>query len=168
MRLEKEGTIKPIEFSEWAAPIAPVLKRNGEVRICGDYKQTVNRASKVDKYPKPNISDLYSKLGGGQYYSKIDLSHAYQQIPLEENSQKLTTITTQKGLFVYTRLCYGVASAPGIFQRIMEQILQTIPVVAVYLDDILVSGSSYEEARENLITVLQRLQDAGLKLKSEK
>lgn len=167
-RLEKEGTITPVEFSEWAAPIVPVLKPNGGVRICGDYKQTINSAAKVDKYPLPHISDLYTKLCGGQYYSNIDLSNAYQQVRLDKASQELTTITTQKGLFAYTRLCFGVSSAPGIFQRIMEQVLQGIPMVAVYLDDILVSGHTYEEAKDNLLTVLRRLQDAGLTLKAQK
>ena len=167
-RLQAEGVIRPVEFADWAAPIVPVLKSNGDIRICGDYKLTVNAASKVDKYPIPNIKDLYAKLSGGKYYSKLDLSHAYQQVPLDEESQRLTTITTSKGLFAYTRLCYGVSSAPGIFQRIMEQVLQGMPMVAVYLDDILVSGSTYSEARHNLHAVLQRLQDAGLTLKLEK
>ena len=167
-RLQSEGVIRPVEFSDWAAPIVPVLKSNGEIRICGDYKLTVNAAAKVDKYPIPNIKDLYAKLSGGKYYSKLDLSHAYQQVPLDEDSQRLTTITTSKGLFAYTRMCYGVSSAPGIFQRIMEQVLQGMPMVAVYLDDILVTGTSYDEARRNLHAVLQRLQDAGLTLKLEK
>ena len=114
-RLEREGVIKPVESSEWAAPLVPVLKSNGEIRLCGDYKLTVNAAARVDKYPIPCVDDLFTKLVGGTHYSKLDLSHAYQQIGLSEDSQKLTTITTMKGLFAYTRLCYGVSSAPGIF-----------------------------------------------------
>lgn len=114
------------------------------------------------------MEDLFGKLAGGSHYSKLDLSHAYKQICLSEESQKLTTITTSKGLFAYTRLCYGVSSAPGIFQRIMEQLVQGVPKVAVYLDDILVSGSTEDEAHSNLITVLSRLQSAGLRLRREK
>lgn len=167
-RLQAEGVLVPVEHSEWAAPIVPVLKANGEVRICGDYKLTVNKAAKIDKFPIPNIEDLYAKLSGGVAYSKLDLSNAYQQVVLSADSQKLTTITTLKGLFAYTRLCYGVASAPGIFQREMEQLVQNIPMVAVYLDDILVSGHTYEEAKTNLVTVLSRLQTAGLRLRLEK
>ena len=110
-RLQATGVIVPIEHSDWAAPIVPVLKANGEVRICGDYKLTVNKAAKVDQYPIPNIDDLYSKLSGGVAYSKLDLSHAYEQVCLSNESQHLTTITTLKGLFAYTRLCYGVSSA---------------------------------------------------------
>ena len=167
-RLQAQGMIIPVEHSDWAAPIVPVLKANGEVRICGDYKLTVNTASKTDQYPIPNIEDLYSKVAGGVVYSKLDLSRAYQQVVLSEESQKLSTITTLKGLFQYTRLCYGVSSAPGIFQLAMEQLVQGIPMAAVYLDDILVSGRTLEDTRANLLTVLSRLQTTGLRLRIEK
>ena len=156
-RLGVTGVIVPVKHYDWAAPIVPVLKTNGEVRICGDYKLTVNKAAKVDQYPIPNIDYLYSNLSGGVAYSKLDLSHAYEQVCISSESQHLTTITTLKGLFAYTRLCYGVSSAQGIFQRVMEQIAQGLPMVAVYLDDILVSGRTYKEARDNLVTLMGRL-----------
>ena len=105
---------------------------------------------------------------GGVCFSKIDLSKAYQQVCLDEDSKKLTTISTSKGLFSYNRLCYGVSSAPGIFQRIMEQLMQGIPMTIVYIDDIIVSGRTYSEARANLIMVLRRLQEAGLKINPDK
>ena len=101
-------------------------------------------------------------------YFKLDLSHAYEQVCLSSESQHLTTIATLTGLFAYTRFCYGVSSTPGIFQRAMAQIVQGLPMVAVYLDDILVSGRTYKEARENLVIVMGRLQTAGLRLRLEK
>ena len=125
-RLKETRVIRPVEYSEWAAPIVPVLKTTGAIRICGDYKVTINQAVKVDKYPIPNINDLFTKRTGGVMYTKLDLSHAYQQVVLDEESRKLTTINTSKGLFEYERLPYGVSSSPGIFQRIMEQLLQNI------------------------------------------
>ena len=76
-------------------------------------------------------------------------------------SQHLTTITTRKCLFAYTRLCYGVSSTPGIFQRAMEQLV-------LYLGDILISGRTYKEARENLVTVMGRLHSVGLRPRLEK
>ena len=167
-RLQEEGVIRPVEFSEWAAPIVPVLKASGDIRICGDYKVTINQAVKVDKYPIPNIDDLFTKVSGGQLFTTLDLRNAYQQVVLEEESRKLTTINTTKGLFEYVRLPYGVSSAPGIYQRIMEQLLQNIPMTVVYLDDILVSGSTPEEHDRNLRTVLTRLLDKGLWLRKEK
>ena len=167
-RLEAAGIITPVSYSDWAAPIVPVLKSSGAIRICGDYKVTVNRAAKLDRYPIPNIDDLYAKLSGGQTYSKLDLSHAYQQLVLDEDSQKYTTINTRKGLYMYTRLPFGISSAPAIFQRVMEQTLQGIPMVAVYLDDILVSGKTPEDHLASLQQVLDRLSNAGLRLKRDK
>ena len=88
---------------------------------------------------------------------------------LDEESRKLKTINTTKGLFEYVRLPYGVSSASGIYQRIMEQLLQNIPMTVVYLDDILVSsGSTAEEHDRSLRTVLTRLLDKGLRLRKEK
>ena len=167
-RLLEDGVIKPVEFSDYAAPIVPVLRANGRIRICGDYKLTVNKVVLANKHPIPNIEDLYAKLAGGKLYSRIDLRNAYEQILLSEESQKLTTVTTSRGLFCYTRLCQGVSASPGIFQRLMEQLLQGIPMTAVYLDDIVCTGRTEEESRANLITVLGRLQTAGLRLKLDK
>ena len=66
--MKQVGVIEPISFSEWAAPIVPVLKKDGTVRICGDYKLTVNQASKVDSYPLPKIDDLFASLAGGKTF----------------------------------------------------------------------------------------------------
>ena len=167
-RLQADGVIRPVEFAEWAAPIVPVLKASGAVRICGDYKVTVNQAVKVDKYPIPKIDDLFTRVAGGQLFTTLDLSNAYQQVVLDEASRKLTTINTSKGLFEYERLPYGISSGPGIYQRIMEQLLMNIPMTVVYLDDILVSGRTPDEHDRNLRTVLQRLMDMGLRLRKEK
>ncbi|XP_039862929.1 uncharacterized protein LOC120718450 [Simochromis diagramma] len=167
-RLQQIGVIEPIEFSDWAAPIVPVLKEDGGVRICGDYKLTVNQASQLDAYPLPRVDDLFATLAGGRTFTKLDMSHAYQQLLLDEESKKYVTINTHKGLFKYNRLVFGVASSPAIFQRTMDNLLQNIPGVAVYLDDILVTGKTEEEHLRNLEQVLKKLSEAGLRLKHSK
>jgi hypothetical protein len=141
-RLEKEGIIVPVQHSDWAAPIVPVQKPDGSVRICGDFKLTANTATNVEVYPLPRIKDIFASLSGGKQFSKLDLAQAYLQLPLAEESQPLTTINTHKGLYRYQRLPFGVSSAPAIFQRTMEVLLQGIPNVSVYLDDILITGPS--------------------------
>ena len=78
------------------------------------------------------------------------------------------TISTHKGLFQYERLPFGVSSAPSIFQRVMDNLLQGIPGVCVYLDDILITGSTEEEHLQHLDDVLTRLSKAGLTLKKSK
>ena len=103
-RLVKERTIEPVEFSEWATPIVPIVKEDGTIRICGDYKQTINQAAKLDNYPIPRMEDLYATLGEGTKFTKLDLSQAYQQLELDEESQTYTTINTHKGLFRYKNL----------------------------------------------------------------
>ena len=167
-RLQSEGIISPVEFTEWAAPIVPVVKQDGSVRICGDYKCTVNQVSKLDNYPIPKTEDMLATLGGGNTSTKLDMSQAYQQLLLDEESKKFTTINTHKGLYQYNRLPFGVSSAPGIFQRTMENLLQGIPHVVVQVDDILVSGKGDPDHLANLEAVLSRLSTAGLKLRLAK
>ena len=167
-RLERTGIIEPVQFSEWAAPIVPVVKGDGSVRICGDYKVTVNQAAKIDTYPLPRIDDLLALLGLGKSFTKLDLAHAYLQIPLDEESKQYAVINTQKGLYKYNRLPFGVSSAPSIFQRTMEGILRGIPKVCVYIDDILVTGETDQEHLSTLDKVLTRLAEAGLRLKQQK
>ena len=94
--------------------------------------------------PIPRIRDILSTLSGGKSFTKLDLAHAYHQVPLDEESQKLTTINTPKGLYQFTRP-FGISSAPTIFQRVMETLLQGIPDVSIYIDDILVMGRTQEE-----------------------
>ena len=115
-RLQEEGTIEPVEFAEWAAPIVAVLKRDrNTVRICGDFSVTVNPVSKLDRYPIPKVEDLFARLSTGKHFSKLDLSQAYQQVPLEDDSKKYVVINTHRGLFRYTRLPFGISSAPVFF-----------------------------------------------------
>ena len=129
---------------------------------------TVNRVSKLDRYPIPRIEDLFANLSGGTSFSKFDLSQAYLQLTLDDESKQYTVINTHRGLFRYNRLPFGISSAPGIFQRTMECLLRGIPKVMVYLDDILVTGTSEEDHLHNLQLVLDRLEEAGLHLKKGK
>ena len=117
-----------MEFAEWAAPIVPVVKSDkSSVRICGDFKLTVNKASKLDQYPIPRIEDLFATLNVGKTFTKLDMRQAYQQLPLAKESKAYLVINTHRGLYQYNRLPFGVSSAPGIFQRVMESLLNGIP-----------------------------------------
>ena len=111
-RLETDGVNVPVQHSDWATPIVPVLKPDGSVRICGDFKLTANVATKLEIYPLPRIDDLFSSFAGGQHFSKLDLSHAYLQLLLAEESQPIVTVNTHKGLYRYQRLPFGVSTAP--------------------------------------------------------
>ena len=138
-RLETLGIIEKVQQSEWAAPVVPVLKANGQhIRICGDFMTTINGVSDTDLYPR--VEDLYARFADGQTLTKIDLNNTYLQVLLDEESKKYTAINTNRGLFQFTRLPISISSSPGIFQRIIYNLLSDIPGVCCYVDDILITG----------------------------
>ena len=102
-RLVQMGVLEKVQYSDWAAPIVPVPKANRGIRICGDYKVTVNPSLIVDQFPVPTAEDLFATLAGGQTFSKLDLSQAYQQVPLDPASRKYVTISTHKGKCLSTK-----------------------------------------------------------------
>ena len=167
-KLVNQGILTPVNFSEWATPIVPVLKKNGQIRICGDFKVTLNPQLHVHKYPIPKVDDMLAQIKHYKYFSKIDLSQAYAQIELDDESKKLVVINTHKGLFRYNRLPYGVASSPGIFQRLIESIFSDIEGVSIFLDDILICAETKEAHFELLVKVLERVSKYGLKLQLNK
>ncbi|CAK1604431.1 unnamed protein product [Parnassius mnemosyne] len=166
-RLLDLGILEKVNHSRVATPIVPVLRSDGDIRICGDFSVTLNKVLFMDNYPLPRIEDLFAKLHGGEQFSKLDLSRAYNQLVLDD-TKELTCINTHKGLFRYTRLVFGLCSAPSIFQQTMENLLAGIEGTGIFLDDILVTGPTKAVHMERLEQVLSRLQDAGLRLKSEK
>ncbi|XP_036346773.1 uncharacterized protein K02A2.6-like [Rhagoletis pomonella] len=167
-RLVKAKVLTAIKASEWAAPIVVVKKPKGGVRICADFKVTVNPQIEIDRYPIPRIEELFHKLQNGKFFTKIDLSEAYLQVEVSEEAKKFLVINTPFGLYQYQRMPFGIASAPGLFQRLMENVIAGIPHSAVYLDDIIVSGRTNEEHLDNVRTVFQRLLNHGLKCKLAK
>ncbi|XP_045451571.1 uncharacterized protein K02A2.6-like [Melitaea cinxia] len=134
----RAGVIEPVDTSDWATP-----------------------------YPVPKVDDLFSRLRGSKYFTKLDLSQAYNQILLDD-TRNLTVINTHRGLFVYNRLVYGLASSPGIFQRIMVKLFEGVPNVTVFLDDILIHNSCLDSHIDTVNRVLQILKGNGLKIKKQK
>lgn len=162
-RLVDNKVLVPIEYSEWGTPIVPVIKSNGEIRICGDFKVTLNPSLEIGHFPSPRPEAVFYELRGGDQFSKLDLAEAYQQLPLDEESQKYVVISTHLGLFKFTRLPYGVSIGPGSFQRKITALLMGIPSVVVYIDDIIITAPNKIEHMKRLRQVLRRLNDAGLK-----
>ena len=115
----------------------------------------MNRTLHVDSYPLPRVEELFASLSGGKYFTKLDMSQAYLQVSLEEESKQYVTINTHRGLFQYNSLPFGISSAPAIFQRCMENLLRGCKGLSVYLDDILITGSNASEHLGNLNQVLK-------------
>lgn len=148
-----------------ASPIIVTQKKSGDIRMCVDLREP-NKLIVVDGYPIPHIEELFSQLRGAVMFSTIDLANAYHQVPLHEESRDLTAFITQDGLLRSKRVCYGLASAPAAFQKLMSTI--HVPGVQFYLDDITVFGDSAASHDAHLKTVLHKLQEAGLRLNDEK
>ena len=74
--LEAEGILERVTYSEWAAPVVPVPKTEGQIRLCGDYKITINPVMEVDQYPLPKPDNIFATLATGKFFLKIDLTYA--------------------------------------------------------------------------------------------
>lgn len=131
-RLVKDKILQPVKFSEWASPIV-IVKKPKSIRICIDGTVNVNKQINIDHYPIPKIDDIFAGLSKCTYFCVLDLKGAYQQLELTERSQEILTINTSK-------LPFGVASAPSIFQCFIDQLLVNMSGVYCYLDDILIGA----------------------------
>ena len=120
------------------------------------------------EYPTPNAQDLFATLASGRRFTRLDLKQAYQQMEVDTGSQEYLTINTRKGLFTYTRMPFGIRTAPSIFQKTMDMILSGIPGVCCFFDDILIVGSTDAEHDARVRQVLQRLKQRGVRLKKDK
>ena len=138
-RLEISKIITKVERSNWARLL--ISRRDQSTRICGDYKVTVNPHFNMERHLLPTAEYIFAKLAGRKQLTKLDVAHAYNQTELDDESKQRITINTHKGLCP-SRLCYGISSAPAIFQCTIVHILAGIEGVTCYLDDILIMAWS--------------------------
>lgn len=167
-KLIAQGVLEPTDHSRWETPIVVPLKPDGSVRICADFKCTLNNALQANPYPVPVVQHLLHSLGPGSIFAKLDLAQAYQQLPVDDASAEAQTIVTHRGAFKCRRLQFGVSVAPGLFQNLMERVLHGLPGVVPYFDNVLVSASCQSELIERVRAVLLRFRQSGLKLKKTK
>lgn len=121
-----------------------------------------------DLYPLPNINETLDFLGGCRYFSTLDLTSGYYQIPMDQESQAKTAFNVESGHFQYTRMPFGLKNAPATFQRMIDGLLRGLKPTQclVYLDDVIVFGSSIEQHMERLRNVFEQLRGAKLSLNS--
>lgn len=156
-------------MSEWSAAPALVRKKTGELRYCIDYR-SLNSQTYKDSYSLPLIDDCLDSLYGKRLFCVLDLCSGYYQIPLEESSRKKTSFSTRFGSFQWTRLAMGLCTAPATFQRAMQLVLRglTWEEVIVYLDDVIVLGTNFDDTLEALHKVFIRFRVHNLKFKPRK
>lgn len=162
-KLEKFGIIFRVKHSKVASPIVIVKKSSGDIRICVDCSKTINRFMETEHYPLPIIDDIFADLSECRVFCVLDLTGAYQQVAASERSQEWLTVNTHKGLYRFRRLVFGVASAPAIFQEIMDKLLEGMKNVKCYFDDVLIGGSNIVECKKNLELVLERFEEHNVR-----
>jgi hypothetical protein len=155
--------------SEWASPLVLVWKKNGDLRVCVDYRWLNSRTVK-DAHPLPHQADCLSALGGSAFFSTMDLTSGYYNIPMCEEDKKLTASTTPMGLHEFNRMPQGLCNAPASFMRLMTNIFgdQNYLTLLCYLDDLLVFAPDEGEALRRLEMVFSRLGAHQLKLAPKK
>lgn len=160
--------------SPWNAPVHLVPKKtdaSGEVkfRMVIDYRR-LNDITIDDKYPLPNINDLFDKLGKSTYFSTIDLASGYHQIEVEKQDRQKTAFSTQNGHFEFLRMPFGLKTAPATFQRTMDNVLRGLQGLhcMVYLDDVIIFSSSLDEHLQKLRLIFDRLRQTNLKVQLDK
>ncbi|MGL5707608.1 MAG: reverse transcriptase domain-containing protein [Aeromonas sp.] len=165
-RLLKEGIIKPSK-SNYSSPAFPVLKRNGNIRLVVDYRK-LNSITKKETYPFPNVWDEVRSIPKSNYFSQIDMCNGYHQLLLSKESRKFTAFVVPGGLYEYTRVPFGLANAPRIFQNVMRKLLGHLNFVRIFLDDILIFSTTIFEHETHIKTVLDILEMNNIGIGFEK
>ena len=155
--------------SAWNFPIVLVRKKDGTTRMCVDYRK-LNAATSRPIFPIPNSEEIFDAVQGARYFSTIDLANGYHQVDLEEEAKEKTAFSTRYGQFQFNRMPFGLCSAPATFQKLMNVVLKTENWTncVIYLDDILIFGRTVKEHNERLERVLNRIDEAGLKMAPKK
>ncbi|XP_048085551.1 uncharacterized protein LOC125285245 [Alosa alosa] len=154
--------------SPWASPAVIVMKRDGSVRFCCDYRK-LNSVTHKDAYPLPRVEESLDALGQARLFSSLDLTSGYFQVAVEEKDQEKTAVTTPFGLFQWTRMPFGLCNAPT-FSAFMESVLGDLAfdVLLVYLDDVLVFSKDFKSHLERLDLVFSRLRGPWIEAESKK
>ncbi|KAK7939091.1 hypothetical protein WMY93_002417 [Mugilogobius chulae] len=166
--LIEKGIIRKVEEpTDWVNSLVIVEKKNGDLRLCIDPRD-LNKWIKREHFKLPTKSDITSAMAGARYFSKLDASSGFYQIKLDEESAKLCTFNTPFGRHCFLRMPFGIASAPEVFHRTVQQIFDGMEGVGVFLDDVVIWGTTQAEHDERLAKVMLKAKQSGLKLNRQK
>lgn len=166
--LEDQGVITRTEYSDWGSPLVIVPKPDGNVRLCIDYKVSLNPQLMDARYPIPKVDDIFYKMKGGKFYCTLDVHRAYHHLEVDDESKKLQTISTHKGSYLMNKLAFGVKTAPNEFQRVIDNAIQDLDGTAAYFDDIIIQGSTVAECRDRLTRCLTKMRTLNLHINLDK
>lgn len=163
------GVVEP-SFSSWCSPVLLVKKSDNTYRFCFDGRK-LNSVTKSDSYPLPRVDYILNMLKGAKFISSIDLKSAFWQIPLSEESKEKTAFSVPgRGLFHFCVVPFGLTNSAQAQQRLMDSILgpELEPCCFVYLDDVILISSSFDEHIKLLENVFGRLKSANLTINYDK
>ena len=155
--------------SDYSAPVVPIRKVDGKLRLCVDYRQ-INQVTKKENYPMPNLMNCIYRPNKVNFFTKIDLVRGYYQVPIEEESRKYTAFSTPQHHYQFKRLSFGLKNSGMAFQKVMQQILAPLLTsnIIIYIDDILIMSASFKEHIEIVGKVLRLLMEYKIKVKVSK
>jgi ribonuclease HI/uncharacterized protein YehS (DUF1456 family) len=164
-KLEKAGFIREVQFPKWIANIVPVRKKNGQIRVCVDFRD-LNRACPKADFPLPNTELMVDSTIGHEALSFMDGSSGYNQIRMAPEDEELTAFRTPKGIYCYKVMPFGLKNAGATYQRAMQKIFDDIlhKIVQCYVDDLVVKTRKREEHIRDLRIVFNRLRKYQLKM----
>ncbi|KAK7088509.1 hypothetical protein V1264_022420 [Littorina saxatilis] len=167
-RMKAAGIIREVkEPTEWCAPMVPVVKPNGKIRVTVDFK-FLNMAVTRPNCMIPNLDDIAPKMAGATVFSTLDASSGFFQIPLHKDSMTMTTFMTPLGRFCFERVPMGISLGPEVFQEKMKETLEGLEGCSTIMDDTIVFGKTEKEHDKRLNAVLERIKESGLKLNKSK
>ena len=165
--LVEQGILQP-SSSPWASPMAIVIKKDGTVRVCGDFR-FINAVTQGDSYSLPNQMMFTTNMRDGKYFSVIDLDKAFWQIPMAEEDKAKTAIQTPFGLYEHNFMAMGLKCSAQTWQRYIDSILLPFrDICFAYVDDIIIYSKTKAEHLRHLRTVFGILNQNGLKINAAK
>lgn len=156
--------IRPVE-TQFACPVLFVPKKNGEMRLCVDYRP-LNALTRTFSYPTACVDEMIETASRARYYSTIDLREAFHQLRMDNKSEMATAFICSRGTFAFRVMPFGLKNAPAYFQAFVDHVFrdQIGKSVVVYMDDILVYSASTDSHVDAVKDVLAKLKKHGLQI----
>ena len=155
-------------------PIFLVPKKDGSYRPVMNFKHTLNKVLKdLDPYPMPSVDQIFASIKPGNlFFSSFDLAKGYWQIEIHEDDRYKTSFYWNGKNYMFKRLPFGMTSSGNTFSRELMEVLKGCNFspdnVQVYLDDITVFATNFEDFMKNQKLLFKAVIENGLKLKPEK
>ena len=164
--MEKIGVIER-SSSPYCSPIVLIKKKDSSTRVCMDFRD-LNKITIFDAEPIPDVEELFIKLAGKRFFTKVDLCKGYWQIAVKPEDRPKTAFQAPQGLFQFTRMPFGLVTAPATFARMMRQLDLESCSSMNFFDDILTASETWQEHLKDVQRMLKKLQENGLTVRPSK